>query len=178
MKITLIVAMSESNVIGMGNKMPWHLSEDLKRFKEITMGKPLVMGRKTHESIGRPLPGRWNIVLSRDAGYHANGCTVLSGLDEALRVAKDRNEAEVMIIGGATLYEQTIEHADLIHLTLIQYKFDGDTFFPNIDKDVWTVSDQTEIKTDPANALKYSYITLERSQKGGQLELAAPRANV
>jgi dihydrofolate reductase len=131
MKISLIAAMGENRVIGVDNRMPWHLSADLKRFRQITLGKPILMGRRTHESIGKPLPGRENIVLTRDSAYQSPGCTLVHNRDQAVRAAGDA--PELMVIGGAGLYQEFLPLADRLYLTLIQHTFEGDTFFPTID---------------------------------------------
>ncbi len=159
MKISLIVAMGENRVIGADNRMPWHLSADLKRFRRITMGKPMVMGRKTHESIGGPLPGRKNIVLTSDPNYRALGCVVVHGLEEALREALG---AEAMVIGGSSLYRELLPRADRLYLTLIHREFPGDTFFPEFDPGEWREVAREDVDNDPDSGLNYSFVTLER----------------
>jgi dihydrofolate reductase len=159
MKISLIVAMGENRVIGVDNRMPWHLSADLKRFKRITMGKPLVMGRRTHESIGRPLPGRKNIVLTSDPAYAAPGCVVVHSLEDALEEA---DADEVMVIGGSSLYEKLLPKADRLYLTLIHRTFAGDTFFPQLKWDDWTEIERLDVEDDPDSGLSYSFLVLER----------------
>ncbi len=160
MKIALIVAMGENQVIGVENRMPWHLSADLKRFRRITMGKPIVMGRKTHESIGRPLPGRENIVLTRDLAYRADGCTVVHSRDEAATVAGE--VPELMVIGGAALYQEFLPEASRLYLTLIHQIFDGDTFFPAINWPEWRELARQPIEQDEQTGLSYSFVDLER----------------
>jgi dihydrofolate reductase len=160
MKLSLIVAMSSNRVIGVDNRLPWHFSSDLQRFKRITMGKPLLMGRKTHESIGRPLPGRQNIVLTSDTGYEAPGCTVVHSLDEAIAAAG--NAEELMVIGGATLYDRLLPAADRIYLTLIEREFAGDTFFPQIDWQEWEETERVNVVDDPSVFFRYSYRLLNR----------------
>ena len=159
MKISLIVAMGENRVIGVDNRMPWHLSADLKRFRQITMGKPIVMGRKTHESIGRPLPGRKNIVLTSDPTYPAPGCVVVHDLEGAVREAEGD---EVMVIGGSSLYREFLPRADRLYLTLIHREFEGDTFFPEFDAAEWRESAREDINEDPDSSLNYSFVVLER----------------
>ncbi len=139
MKISIIVAHSTNNVIGKDGGMPWHLSEDLKHFKAITMGKPIIMGRLTHESIGRALPGRKNIVVTRQADYQADGCDVVSCPADALRMAGAADE--VMVIGGGQLYARFLRRADRIYRTRIEAEIDGDTFFPQLDASEWQVSE-------------------------------------
>jgi dihydrofolate reductase len=159
MTVSLIVAMGRNRVIGADNKMPWHLSADLRRFKQITLGKPIVMGRRTHESIGRPLPGRKNIVLTSDRYYAAPGCTVVHGLEEALEAA---DADEVMIIGGSSLYREFLPRAERIHLTLIHREFAGDTFFPEFDSREWHEAERLDVDDDPDSGLSYSFIRLEK----------------
>jgi len=123
--------MANNRVIGKDNQMPWHLPADLKHFKAVTLGKPVIMGRKTYESIGRPLPGRRNIILTRDQDYTVNGCESVSSLEEAMAQLKDVEE--VMIIGGGYLYSQTLSQADRLYLTFIDLDVDGDTKFPEFE---------------------------------------------
>ena len=133
--ISLIVAASMNNVIGAKGDLPWRLSTDLKRFKTLTMGKPIVMGRKTYESIGRPLPGRQNIVVTRNPGFVADGCDVVSSIDAAIEVAGDAEE--IMVIGGSHIYAAFLPRADRIYLTRVQAELEGDAYLPAIDKDKW-----------------------------------------
>ena len=128
MSISLVVAKSKNNVIGKDNKLPWHLPADLQHFKNITINKSIIMGRKTFESIGKPLPNRRNIIISRNRHFIASGCEIFSSIDNALNAAK--KESEIMIIGGENIFAQTIDRADRIYLTVIDAEFDGDTFFP------------------------------------------------
>lgn len=151
--------MGENRVIGVDNRMPWHLSADLKRFKRITMGKPLIMGRRTHESIGRPLPGRKNIVLTSDPAYVAPGCVVVHSLEDALEEA---DTDEVMVIGGSTLYEKLLPKADRLYLTLIHRTFAGDTFFPQLKWSEWTEIERLDAEDDPDSGPSYSFLILER----------------
>lgn len=162
MFFSLIVAMDDNGVIGAGGKLPWHLSADLKHFREITMGKPIVMGRKTHESIGRELPGRENIVLTRDRSYKARGCTVLHDLEELK--AHCRYEEEIMIMGGAELYEQFLGRAELIYLTEVHTRVEGDTFFPHYDPDIWEEIARQDFKADEDNDYDYSFVVLKRER--------------
>ena len=159
MNISLVVAMGENRVIGVDQRMPWHLPADLKRFRRITLGKPIVMGRKTHESIGRPLPGRKNIVLTADSGYRAPGCVVVHGLDEALREAEGE---EIMVIGGSTLYREFLPRADRLYLTLIHREFPGDTFFPELDLSGWREAAREDVSDDLDSGLSYSFVIMER----------------
>lgn len=160
MKISIIVAMAENRVIGRDNQLPWHLPADLKHFKATTLGKPILMGRKTWESIGRPLPERTNIVITRDENYTASGCVVVHSLDAALRAAE--HHAEVMIIGGAELYRQVLPQADTLYLTLVHGEFEGDTRFPQWETDAWREVERIDHEADDRNPHAYSFITLER----------------
>ena len=162
MKISLIVAMAANRVIGLDNKMPWHLSADLKKFKAITMGSPIVMGRKTYESIGRPLPGRSNIIISRNLDYQQADCLVFNDIKTAIE-ASSKDAEEIFIIGGAELYKATLPHADNLYLTLINQDFDGDTFFPEIDFKVWTEASREDISDDPSVNFNYSFLKLSRT---------------
>lgn len=160
MKISLIAIMGRDRVIGKDNAMPWHLPADLKHFKEITLGKPIVMGRKTHESIGRALPGRTNIIVTHNREYQAEGCTVVHDLEAALGAAGD--VPEVMIIGGARLYEQFMARADMLYLTLIDEKFEGDTFFPEYTLADWEEFSRTDCPSDEKNPYPYTFLSLKR----------------
>lgn len=162
MKISLIVAMAANRAIGLHNKMPWHLSADLKKFKAITMGSPIVMGRKTYESIGRPLPGRSNIIISRNLDYQQADCLVFNDIKTAIE-ASSKDAEEIFIIGGAELYKATLPHADNLYLTLINQDFDGDTFFPEIDFKVWTEASREDISDDPSVNFNYSFLKLSRT---------------
>ncbi len=127
--ISIIVAMANNRVIGKDNKMPWHLPADLQHFKKVTLGKPIIMGRKTYESIGRPLPGRKNIVISRNADYELEGCETATSVKSAFELVKD--EEEIFIIGGGYLYSELLNQADKLYLTFIDLDVDGDTQFPD-----------------------------------------------
>lgn len=139
--VSLIVAVSNNGVIGVKNQLPWHLSEDLKYFKSVTMGKPIVMGRKTFESIGRPLPGRSNIVITSDQDWHSPGVEVCHSIEAALQLATRLVAAsemdEVMVIGGEQIYRQSINLADRIYMTKVNVDIDGDAFFPEFDARSW-----------------------------------------
>ncbi|ONM43594.1 diacylglycerol kinase [Halopseudomonas pachastrellae] len=142
-KLALIAAMARNRVIGRDNAMPWHLPEDLRYFKAATLGKPIVMGRKTFDSLGRPLPGRTNIVVSRQADLTLDGAQVFASIDDALNAARQQAQAdgvdEVMVIGGDNLYRQTLERADRIYLTRIESEPEGDAWFPAFDEQAWAV---------------------------------------
>ncbi len=162
MKISLIVAMANNRVIGLDNKMPWHLSADLKKFKSITMGSPILMGRKTYESIGRPLPGRTNMIISRNLDYQQEGCLVFNDLNTALETASQSTK-EVFIIGGSDLYKAILPLANVLYLTLINKDFQGDTFFPEIDFNEWSEVTREDIKDDPSVYFNYSFLKLEKA---------------
>jgi dihydrofolate reductase len=164
MKISIIVAMAANGVIGNDNELPWHLPADLKHFKQTTMGKPILMGRKTWESIGRPLPGRTNIVITRDSAYSAAGCIVVNSIEAAIAAAGEQEE--VMVIGGAELYRQVLPRADTIYLTRIHASFDGDTRFPEISDTEWQQLERVDHEADEKNLQDYSFIRLERVQAG------------
>lgn len=152
--------MDKNRVIGKGDALPWHISEDLKLFKKITMGKPIVMGRKTHESIGRPLPGRENIILTRDATYQAEGCTVLNSMDELFQHCNDVDE--VMITGGAEIYKLALDKASNLYLTEVHTEIAGDTCFPEFDRSEWKEISRDDYKADEKNEFDYSFVLLER----------------
>lgn len=159
-KLSLIAAMASNRVIGKQNKMPWHLSADLAHFKSLTMGKAIIMGRKTFESIGKPLVGRQNIVLSRDATFQAKGCTVTHSVEQALNSANNREE--IMVIGGAELYQLFLPQADCIYLTVIDSDFDGDTYFPALNSEEWREIKRLDFPSEADLPYPYSFITLEK----------------
>ncbi|WP_428357309.1 dihydrofolate reductase [Methyloprofundus sp.] len=160
MKLSLIVAMASNRTIGLNKQMPWYLSADLKKFKKITMDHPIIMGRKTFESIGRPLPGRQNIIISRNPDYQQPGCLVFNNLDNALQSCAEIDE--VFVIGGATLYEATLERADKLYITEIQQAFDGDTWFPEINLEQWHEIAREDINNDNNVTFNYSFIVYEK----------------
>jgi dihydrofolate reductase len=160
MKISLVVAMADNRVIGRDNRLPWHLPADLKHFKQVTVGKPILMGRKTHESIGRPLPDRTNIVVTRDRSYTAPGCVVVHSIESALRAAGAHEEA--MVIGGTDFYWQLLPKADCIYLTLVHAEFEGDALFPELKESEWREVERTDCEPDEKNPWRYSFVRLER----------------
>jgi dihydrofolate reductase len=162
MKISLIVAMANNRVIGRDGLMPWHLSADLQRFKQITLGSPILMGRKTYEAIGRPLPGRDNLIISRTAAYQIPGCQVFDDIDKALEAVSDRDQ--LFVIGGATLYEALLPVADYLHLTVIDKAFSGDTYFPQIDYTLWHEISREEVNHDPSVDFSYRFLTLKTNK--------------
>ncbi|AAU38465.1 type 3 dihydrofolate reductase [[Mannheimia] succiniciproducens] len=159
MTLSLIVAATKNHVIGKDNQMPWHLPADLKWFKENTLGKPVIMGRKTFESIGRPLPKRVNIVLSRHPFEH-EGVIWKESLESAVDFLKD--SAEIMLIGGGQLFEQYLSQADKLYFTEIQTELEGDTFFPAINTDEWEISYEEYRPADENNAYDLRFLILER----------------
>ena len=158
--ISLIVAASANNVIGVRGELPWRLPADLKRFKAITMGKPIVMGRLTWESIGRALPGRHNIVISRQSGFAAEGCTVAGSPEAAIEAAGD--VPEIMVIGGGHIYTQFLPLADRIYLTRVHAEVEGDAFFPEVDEREWDAVASEAHEADDAGAPPHTFLTLER----------------
>lgn len=154
--ISLIAAMANNRVIGKDNAMPWHLPADLGHFKTVTLGKPIIMGRKTYESIGRPLPGRKNIVISRDSSYTIEGCETANSLDEAIELVSDVEE--IMIIGGGHLYSQTLPHADRLYLTFIDLNVDGDTQFPEFEHLELTEVKREKHLKDDKNPYDYQFV--------------------
>ena len=152
--------MDANGVIGRDNELPWHLPADLQHFKKTTMGKPILMGRKTHESIGRPLPGRTNIVITRDSRYQAAGCVVVNSIDAAMEAAGEQDE--IMVIGGAEFYRQVLPRASTIYLTRIHATFDGDTVFPELKDTDWREVERSDQAADKKNPHDYSFIRLDR----------------
>lgn len=161
--IALVVAMAESNVIGKENKLIWHLPADLKHFKNLTTGHPIIMGRKTFESIGKTLPNRTNIVITRQQDYKPEGCLVAHSLSEALMLAQQL-DAEIFVIGGAEIYKQAMFLADTIFLTEVHHTFEGDTFFPEIDTLLWVETDRQEHQADEKNPYDYAFVTLQAAE--------------
>jgi dihydrofolate reductase len=162
LKRSLVVAVARNGVIGRDNALPWRLPADLAHFKKVTMGHPVVMGRRTYESIGRPLPGRQNIVVTHNRGYSAPGCTVVGSLEEAWRAAGDADE--VSIIGGTTLFEETLPTADVIHFTEVQADVEGDTFFPRFDRSEWHEEEVARHAADERNAYPIRILELTRKR--------------
>ncbi len=161
MTISLIVATDEKNGIGKNNQLPWHLPADLKHFKTLTTGHPIIMGRKTFDSIGKALPNRKNIVISRQSNYTAEGATVVSSLWDAFELCDDENEA--FVIGGAQIFEQSLPLADILYLTIIHHQFDADTFFPEIDQAYWIEAESITHEPDEKNLYSYTFIKYIRA---------------
>jgi dihydrofolate reductase len=162
--ISIIVAASANNVIGVDGRLPWRLPEDLKRFKEITMGKPMIMGRATYDSIGRALPGRTSIVISRQSGFKAEGCIVVDSIDAAINAAGDVDE--VMVIGGGEIYRQVLPMVDRIYMTRVQAEVEGDTRFPELDMDEWVVQSVEEYPAGDQREFGFDIEVLERGSPG------------
>jgi len=160
-RVSLIVAMSENRVIGVANGLPWHLPAELRHFRALTMGHPIIMGRRTHESIGRVLPGRRNIVVTRNRQYASNGVEVTHSLTEAIERCSDTSE--VFVIGGAELYNETIDKADRIYLTLVHTSIEGgDTYFPEVSSAAWRETERTPSPADENNPVACEFIVYER----------------
>jgi dihydrofolate reductase len=162
----MIVAMAENRVIGRDNQLPWHLPNDLKYFKATTMGKPIVMGRKTYESIGRPLPGRVNIVVTTNRAFMADGVKVVHGVDEALSlagsIADKAGVDEIMVIGGAQLYADLLPKVERLYLTLVHAEVAGDALFPELDFSQWSQLAREDFNGGGANPFDYSFITYRK----------------
>ena len=161
-KLSMIAAMGKNRVIGKDNDMPWHLPADLQHFKKTTLGSPIIMGRKTYDSIGRPLPGRLNIILSRNAKLLIDGCSVVNSLKDAIALAEKTDASEIFITGGAYLYNEFLENTDRLYLTLIDEEFEGDTYFPDYTQFNWKEVTKENHKADDKNPYAYSFITLDR----------------
>jgi dihydrofolate reductase len=161
----MIAAMGKNRVIGKNNDMPWHLPADLQHFKKTTLGCPIIMGRKTYDSIGRPLPGRLNIILSRNENLTIEGCSVVNSLESAINLAKETDASEIFITGGAHLYDKFLENADRLYLTLIDENFEGDTYFPDYNRLMWQEITRENHQADEKNPHAYSFVTLDRSNE-------------
>lgn len=164
MKLTLIAAVAHNNVIGANNQLLWHMSADLKRFKELTMDHTLIMGRKTFESIGKPLPGRKTIVVTRNKNYDAKGCELATDLKDA--ICKAREDGDVFVAGGGEIYRQVINlhYTKKICLTRVYANFEGDSFFPEINPDQWELIEREEHEPDEKNPYPYAFLTYKRKK--------------
>ena len=163
MKVSLIVAVAENGVIGRNNQLPWRLPADLRRFKELTMGHAIVMGRKTWESIGRPLPGRRLIVITRQPNYAAAGGEVVADFDKALQAALQHGKSEVFVIGGAEIFAHAMPIADRVHLTRVHANVDGDVHFPNLNPSTWRLVQSDRHDADEKNQYAYSFELYQRA---------------
>lgn len=159
--ITIIAAIAENNALGKDNQLIWYLPADLKRFKKTTLNHVVIMGRKTYESLGKPLPNRTNIIITRDKNYQAENCVVVNSLMEALKVAVKEDE-NPFILGGAEIYKQAMPFTDRLDLTFVHHKFEADVFFPEIDRQIWKETSRTTYKADDKNKYDYSFVTFER----------------
>lgn len=168
MRLSLIAALSSNNVIGRNNDLPWHLSTDLKRLKALTMGHHMIMGRRTYDSIGRPLPGRYFVVITRDPNFKVDGLQVVHALEDAIQIASGSGDLEPFIAGGAQIFEQAIHRADRMYLTRVHAEIEGDTFFPDFD-DVseWQLTDAEHFEADEKNDYPFSFLTYERVAPAG-----------
>lgn len=166
MRLAIIVAQAENRVIGINNNLPWHLPEDLRYFKQVTMGKPIIMGRKTFESIGRPLPGRTNIVVSRDTTYRPENVKVVNSLEAAKALAESicmvNGCDEAMVIGGSEIYAQALPMIDRLYLTQVHASVEGDAYFPAFDPAEWAEMGREDFSAAGHNPYNYSFIVLQR----------------
>ena len=160
MRLSIVVAMDDNHLIGKDNGLPWHLPADLAFFKEITMGHSILMGRKTYDSIGKPLPNRRNIVITRNSEIAITGCEVVDSIEKALSITKD--EKEVKIIGGANLFEQLLPDVSKLYITHVEGKFEGDTYFPYYDENDWLEVSRESHKPDVKNKHAYHFIILKK----------------
>jgi len=161
MRISLIVAMSENRVIGRDGGLPWRLSADLRRFKRLTMGHHIIMGRKTFQTIGRLLPGRTSVVLTRRTGFHAGGAVVAHHIEEAKGLAA--GDDEVFVIGGGEIYREALPSVDRIYMTLVHASIEGDTFFPELQPDDWQIVEQSRHAADDRNEYEHSFLVYHRA---------------
>jgi dihydrofolate reductase len=159
--ISLILAMDKNRVIGIDNRMPWHLPADLAYFKQMTLGHPVIMGRKTFESIGKPLPGRQNVIITANKDYQKEGCVILHSIDEALAFCLDK---DVFVIGGAQIYQDFFPYADRLYLTFIDEVFPGDCFFPEIDDKTWKLVSKIKGERNEKNPYDYYFLVYEKTK--------------
>ncbi len=158
--LTIIAAVAKNNALGKNNQLIWHLPADLKRFKKITSGHHVIMGRKTFDSLGKPLPNRTTIIITRNANFKAAGCIIVNSLTEAVKIAAiDENP---FILGGAEIYKQAMDVADILDLTIVHKEFDADVFFPEIDPTIWKETSREDLKADDKNKYDYSFVTFKK----------------
>lgn len=166
MKISMAFAMAQNGVIGRDNALPWHLPQDLQYFKKITMGKPIIMGRKTFDSIGRPLPGRPNIVITRNTHWHHDGVhcvhTIADALTLGAELAREKGVEELMVIGGSQIYTELLDRADRLYMTQVHSEVVGDDYFPEFSLDDWQQVSREDYKADDSNPYDYSFLVLDR----------------
>ncbi|MGA9667250.1 MAG: dihydrofolate reductase [Gallionella sp.] len=168
-RVSLIVAMAQNRVIGANNILPWHLPADLKHFKLLTMGHHMIMGRKTYESIGKPLPGRTSVVVTRNAGYAPPGVTTVNSLDAAISACG--NDEEIFVIGGAELYRQAADLADRIYLTEIDAEIPGDARFMELDRNLWNETGRVSHAPDEKNRYSYHFVIYDRKRQLADMEM-------
>ncbi len=161
MLISIIAAMGRNRAIGYKNTLPWRLPTDLQHFKQLTLGHHMIMGRKTFESIGRPLPGRTSIIITRQKDFQAEGCFIAHSLDAAIALAKSRGEQEAFIIGGAEIYAQALSKSDRMYLTMVEAEPEAEAFFPAFDENLWTRIEEETVTADEKNQYEMKFITLE-----------------
>lgn len=162
MRISLIAAASENNVIGRDGGLPWSLPDDLRYFKEKTLGHPVITGRKNYASIGRPLPERTNIIVTRDAHFSAEGCRVVHSLEDAVEVAKQEDPEEIFVMGGGEIYALALPMADRVYLTRVHAEIDGDTYFPELDSEQWAEVSTEEHVADDRHAYDFTILVYDR----------------
>jgi dihydrofolate reductase len=160
--ITIIAAIAKNNALGKDNDLIWHLPADLKRFKKVTSGHHILMGRNTFESIGKPLPNRTTIIITRNKNYFKDGCLIANSIEDAIELAQ--NDDEIFIIGGAQIYKEAIKKdlVDQLDITLIHHKFEADAFFPEIDNKVWKEIHREDFKADKKNKYNYSFVSFQK----------------
>lgn len=163
MTVSIIVAASQNDVIGNDNKLPWHLPADMKYFKTVTTGHCIIMGRKTYEALGKPLPNRTNIIITRQEDFSAQGCVVVNDIQQSIDYAKSTGETECFIIGGGDIFVQSLIWAERIYLTRIAHNFEGDTFFTKPDPDGWKLVKDERHKPDEKNKFPYAFQVYDRN---------------
>lgn len=166
--ISFVVAADEGNIIGKDNQLPWHLPNDLKYFKNLTWGMPILMGRKTFDSIGKPLPGRKNIVITRSAGWMHEGVSVVHSVDEALALATAEAVSEIFVIGGAEIFNTAYPQASRLYLTRVHHRFEGDVVLPPVDEKEWQLVKEVPCAADEKNAYAHSFQVWERKSNRAQ----------
>ncbi len=157
--LTLIAAIGKNNALGKNNQLIWYLPADLQRFKKVTSGHHIIMGRKTFESLGKPLPNRTTIIISRDKNYHADGCIIVNSLADAIQAAS--SDENPFILGGAEIYKQSMDIVDVLDLTFVHHTFDADVFFPEIDKSIWKEVFREDFSKDEKNKYDFSFVKYE-----------------
>lgn len=161
-KVIFVVAMAKNRVIGRDNELPWRLPADIKYFRRVTMGHTILMGRKTHESIGKPLDGRKNVIMTRDHAYQAEGCDVIHSVEEGLALLE---EGDLYVVGGAEIYRSFFPYADRLLITMLDIEAEGDTYFPQINEEEWKLVTSEPGETDEKNPYVFSFLTYERVQE-------------